>query len=308
MVVAGIGQRHGRPLPRLSGVSETPDQSPGARLRALHRPGDPFVLANAWDAGSARMLAALGAEAIGTSSAAHAFTLGRPDGGIDRDEALAHARMLVEATPLPVSGDFENGFGREPEVVAETVRLAADVGLAGLSIEDTDLPGNDAYGFDLAVDRIRAAVEAARSLDDDFVLVARADGVMRRSYDLDEGLRRLVAFEEAGADALYLPMPADMDAIRRICSTVSKPVNALVAGPFTAVSRREFAEAGVARISLGSSLARITHRAIADAARAMLVDGDFSPLGLSIGGGEVDRLLQEGGSGLGGVEVGETAG
>ncbi len=253
------------------------------------------MLANAWDTGSARMLAALGAEAIGTSSAAHAFTLGRPDmGHISRDEALAHAESLVAATDLPVSGDFENGFGSDPETVAETVRLSAEVGLAGISIEDTDLPGTGAYDLELAVERITAAVEAARSLSDDFVLLARADGVMNQSYDLDEGIRRLQAFEAAGADALYLPMPADMDAIARICREVSLPVNALAAGPFTAVSRQEFAEAGVARISLGSALARATHRVIADAATAMFTDGDFSALGRGIGGGKVDRMLADG--------------
>jgi 2-methylisocitrate lyase-like PEP mutase family enzyme len=276
-------------------MSERDPSSAGARLRALHRPGDPFVLANAWDVGSARVLAALGAEAIGTSSAAHAFTLGRPDmGRVARDEALTHAEALVAATPLPVSGDFENGFGPDPETVAETVRLAAGVGLAGISIEDTDLPGHGAYRFDLAVERISAAVEAARSLPADFVLLARADGVLNRSYDLDEGLRRLLAFEAAGADALYLPMPPDLDALRRICRETTAPVNALVAGPFTSVSRRQFAEAGVARISLGSSLARATHRVIVDTARAILTDGDFSPLGRSIAGSEVDRLLDEG--------------
>ncbi len=253
------------------------------------------MLANAWDAGSARMLAGLGAEAIGTSSAAHAFTLGRPDmGHVSRDEALAHAESLVAATDLPVSGDFENGFGSAPEVVAETVRLSAEAGLAGISIEDTDLPGSGAYALELAVERITAGAEAARSLDDDFVLLARADGVMNRSYDLDEGIRRLQAFEAAGADALYLPMPADMDAIARICREVSLPVNALAAGPFTAVSRQEFAEAGVARISLGSALARATHRVIADAATAMFTDGDFSALGRGIGGGKVDRMLADG--------------
>jgi 2-methylisocitrate lyase-like PEP mutase family enzyme len=270
-------------------------QTAGARFRALHRPGHPFILANAWDAGSARMLAALGAEAIGTSSAAHAFTLGRPDmGQVTRDEAMAHAAGLVEATSLPVSGDFENGFGTDPTTVAETVRMSAEVGLAGISIEDTDLPGSGAYPFQLAVERITAAVEAARSLDDDFVLLARADGVMNRSYDLEEGIRRLQAYEAAGADALYLPMPADMEAVARICQAVSLPVNALAAGPFTAVSRQQFAAAGVARISLGSSLARATHRVIADAAKAMFDHGDFSPLSHGIGGGEVDRLLAAG--------------
>ena len=267
---------------------------PGSQFRALHVPGDPFILANAWDAGSARMLASLGAEAIGTSSAAHAFTLGRADGGnVTRDEALAHAESLVAATPLPVSGDFENGFGDEPDEVAETVRLSAEVGLAGISIEDTSFPDGDAYGFDHAVDRIRAAVDAARSLPGDFVLLARADGVLNRTYDTDEGIRRLQAFEAAGADALYLPLPPDMDELARVCRSVGRPVNALAAGPFTRVSRAEFAAAGVARISLGSALARATHRVIHDAARAMFDRGDFTPLGDGIAGGEVDRLLQD---------------
>lgn len=268
---------------------------PGAVFRALHRPGQPFILANAWDAGSARMLAALGAQAIGTSSAAHAFTLGRPDmGGVGRDEALAHAETLVAATPLPVSGDFENGFAEAPDGVAETVRLAAEVGLAGLSIEDTALPGGAAYPFDLAVERIRAAAAAARALPRDLFVLARADGVMNGTYDLEEGMRRLAAFDAAGADGLYLPLPPDMAALRRICQATAKPVNALVAGPFTQVPLADFAAAGVARLSLGSSLARATHRVIHDAAVAMFRDGDFAPLGHGIAGGTVDRLLAAG--------------
>lgn len=267
----------------------------GAAFRALHRPGQPFILANAWDAGSARMLAALGAQALGTSSAAHAFTLGRPDmGGVSRDEALAHAESLVAATPLPVSGDFENGFADAPDGVAETVRRAAEVGLAGLSIEDTALPDSAAYPFDLAVERIRAAAAAARALPRDFVLIARADGVMNGVYDLAEGMRRLAAFDAAGADGLYLPMPPDMAALRRICAATAKPVNALAAGAFTRVPLAEFAAAGVARVSLGSSLARATHRVIHDAAQAMFRDGDFTPLGHGIAGSAVDRLLRDG--------------
>ncbi len=267
----------------------------GAVLRSLHQPGDPFILANAWDVGSARVLAALGAKAIGTSSAAHAFTLGRPDmGRVTRDEALAHAEQLVAATSLPVSGDFENGFGHSPEDVGETVRLAADAGLAGISIEDTALPTTEAYDRSLAIDRIAAAVEAARSLPNDFVLLARADGVMNRAYDLEEGIARLLAFEQAGADALYLPLPPDMDAVRLICSTVTRPVNVLAAGPFTTVGFEEFAAAGVARISLGSALARVTHRAIHDAGRAMFDHGDFSPLGRGIAGSTIDALLAAG--------------
>ena len=264
-------------------------------FRDLHRPGDPFVLMNVWDVGSARVAAALGAEAIGTSSAAHAFTLGRADmGGVTRDEALAHAEVMVAATPLPVSADFENGFARDPDGVAESVRLAASTGLAGLSIEDTDLPGTDPYEFDLAVERIEAAVTTARSVDRDLVLLARADGVLNGNYGVDEGIRRLQAFGRVGADAVYLPGPPDVDALRTISESVSVPVNALAAGPFTSLTRDEFAQLGVARISLGSSLARVTHGAMIEAARSILDDGDFSPLAAGIAGSEVDALLHRG--------------
>ena len=265
----------------------------GADFRDLHRPGDPFILANAWDIGSAKMLVALGAEAIATSSAAHAFTLGRPDmGNVTRDEALSHAADLVAAVNVPVSGDFENGFGEAPDTVAETVRLAAEVGLAGISIEDTDLPSVTPYNFDLAVERIRAAAAAARTLPNDFVLVARADGIMNGQYDIEEAFRRLKAFEDAGADCLYAPMPATMDDLKRICASTSLPINALAAGPYAKVSKAAFAEAGVARISLGSALARVTHRAIKDAADAMFGNGDFSLLSNGISGGVIDKLLR----------------
>ena len=263
-----------------------------SRFRDLHRPGDPFVLVNVWDAGSARMMAGLGAQALATSSAAHAFTLGRPDGGtITRDEALAHAEAIVAATPLPVQGDFENAFGDAPDDCAETVRLSAEVGLAGICIEDTILPGEDAYDFDFAVERIRAAAAAARALPRDFVLTARADGILTGSYDTDEAIRRLQGFAEAGADCLYAPLPPDMDALARIVAAVDRPVNALVAGRFTREPRSAFAAAGVARLSLGSSLARACHRVMIDAGRAMLDAGDFTPLGRSAPSSEVDPLL-----------------
>ncbi len=264
----------------------------GAEFRALHQRGNPFILANAWDLGSAKMLEALGAEAIGTSSAAHAFTLGRPDlGHVSRDEALAHAEELVAAVNVPVSGDFENGFGEAPGICAETVRLSAEVGLAGISIEDTALPGSTPYEFDLAVERIRAAAAAARALPQDFVLVARADGIMHGQYDIEEALRRLKAYEAAGADCLYAPLPASMADVARICAATALPVNALVAGPYTKVSRDAFASAGVARISLGSSLARATHRVIHDAASAMFENGDFGVMSRGISGDIIDGFL-----------------
>lgn len=268
---------------------------PGPAFRALHQPGQPFILANAWDVGSARVLAALGAPAIGTSSAAHAFTLGLPDGArIGRDAALQHASDLVAATRLPVSADLENGYGDDPDTVAATVRLAAEAGVAGLSIEDIALPAADAYPFTLAVERIRAAAAAARALPRDLVLLARADGVMTGVYTVEEGIRRLQAFAAAGADALYLPLPPGMDDVRLICRSVSKPVNVLAAGSFARVPLADYADAGVARISLGSSLARLTHRVIIEVGEAMFADGDLSRLTAAIAGSRVDELLQAG--------------
>lgn len=255
------------------------DRNRGAQFRALHQKGNPFILANAWDIGSAKMLAALGAEAIATSSAAHAFTLGRPDmGHVTRDEALAHAEDLVAAVNVPVSGDFENGFGDAPETCAETVRLAYEAGLAGISIEDTALPAATPYARDLAIERIRAASAAARALPGDFVLVARADGVMNRQYDLDEAMARLKGYEDAGADCLYIPLPGTIQDQAAICASTDLPVNALAAGPFTAHSRAEFAKAGVARISLGSALARLIQRTIHDTGVAMFEEGQFTSL------------------------------
>lgn len=261
----------------------------------LHQSGC-FVIPNPWDRGSARMMAALGARALATSSAAHAFTLGRPDmGGVTRDEALAHAADLLAATDLPVSGDFENGFGDAPDEVAETLRLAGEVGLSGASVEDTRMaPGAPAYAFDLAVERIRAGVAAARGLGRPFVFCARADGVMNGSYDLAEGIRRLQAFESAGADLLYLPLPPGRAELAQVLASVGKPVNALAAGPLKAMTVADLAAMGVRRISTGSQIARLTHAAIRDSVRAMLGQGSFAPLAGTASGDEIDALLRKG--------------
>jgi 2-methylisocitrate lyase-like PEP mutase family enzyme len=261
----------------------------------LHQSGC-FVIPNPWDRGSARMMAALGARALATSSAAHAFTLGRPDmGGVTRDEALAHAADLVAATPLPVSGDFENGFGDAPDTVAETVRLSFEAGLSGISVEDTRMvPGNPAYPFDLAVERIRAGAAAARALGRPFIFCARADGVMNGSYDLAEGIRRLQAFEAAGADLLYLPVPPGRAELAQVLASVRKPVNALAAGPLKAMTVAELAAMGVRRISTGSQIARLTHAAIRDSVSAMLDHGSFAPLAGTASGDEIDALLLKG--------------
>ena len=263
----------------------------------LHQQGC-FVIPNPWDRGSARMMAALGAKALATSSAAHAFTLGRPDlGGVTRDEALAHAQDLIAATPLPVSGDFENGFGDSPDEVAETVRLSAEAGLSGISVEDTQMiAGNPPYPFDLAVERIRAGAAAARALSRPFIFCARADGVMHGTYDLKEAIRRLQAFEAAGADLLYIPVPPGAAELKQIIASVTKPVNALAAGPLKQLTVAEIATIGVRRISTGSQIARLAHAAIRDATTAMLDHGSFAPLAATASGEEIDALLLKGAS------------
>lgn len=262
---------------------------------ALHAKGC-FVIPNPWDAGSARMMAAAGAQALATSSAAHAFTLGRPDmGRVSRDEALAHAEAIVAATPLPVSGDFENGYADDPEGVAETIRLAAEAGLSGCGIEDTRMvEGHPAYDFDLAVERIRAAAAAARALGRPFVLVARADGVMNGAYDLSEGIRRLRAFEAAGADCLFLPVPPGRAELAQVLAAVNKPVNALCAGPLRELTLADFAAMGVRRVSLGSQVARVAHAAIRDCMAGIFGQGSFAALKRAASGDEIDALLTKG--------------
>lgn len=266
-----------------------------ATFHALHQSGC-FVIPNPWDMGSARMMAAAGAKALATSSAAMAFTLGRPDmGRVSRDEALRHAEDIVRATPLPVSGDFENGFADAPDEIAETIRLAAEAGLSGCSIEDTQMvEGTPAYPFDLAVDRIRAAADAARSLDRPFVLCARADGVMNGAYDLDEGIRRLQAFESAGADLLYLPVPPGPEELKRVLASVSKPVNALAAGPLAKLSIADLAAMGVRRISTGSMIARVTHAAIAETLTDMFENGNFASFSKAASGSAINAMLEKG--------------
>lgn len=262
-----------------------------ARFRALHVPGTPLVMPNPWDLGSARVLAALGAQALATTSSGHAFTLGRPDmGNVSRDEALAHAAAICEAVDVPVNGDLENCYAREPEGVAETVRLAAASGLAGCSVEDTDLPGTDAFPFDLAVRRVRTAAGAARDVG--IVLTARADGVLTRSYDAAEAVRRCAAFAEAGAEVIYAPL-VEIETLAELCR-IGRPVNALATGRFAKVPVADYARIGIARISIGGALARVTHKAIIDAGRAMFDRGDLSPLADAAGASVVDPLLRSG--------------
>lgn len=266
-------------------------------FRELHNPGKPFILANAWDKGTACLFAGLGAKALATSSGAHAFTLGRSDlGTVTREEALVHAEAIVSATSLPVSGDFENGFGDAPDIMEETVELSAEIGLAGISIEDISLTDIQPYAFDLAVERIQAASATARALPRDFVLVARADGFMHGLYDLDEAIRRIQAFEAVGADCVYIPYLNDLEAVARVCSSVSIPVNVGISSVEN-VSIREFANAGAARISLGMAMATATHTTLHRISTDMFDDGDFSKLGDNLSYEVIDACMTKGKSG-----------
>ncbi|MBL6077095.1 isocitrate lyase/phosphoenolpyruvate mutase family protein [Belnapia sp. T18] len=246
------------------------------RFQALHRRAGAFVVANPWDAGSARVLAALGFEALATSSGACAGTLGKRDGAVTRDEALAHARMIVKATDLPVSADLERGFADAPADVAETILLAAGTGLVGASIEDAtgraDMP---LYGLDQAVARIRAAAEAARSLGFPFLLTARAEGFLRGEPDLAGTIARLRAYEEAGADVLFAPGLPDLEAVRMVCTALSKPFNFMAGIKGKSFAVAELAAAGVKRVSVATSLYRMAMTGLIDAAREVREAGTF---------------------------------
>jgi 2-methylisocitrate lyase-like PEP mutase family enzyme len=255
-------------------------QARAETFRDLHRSGC-FVMPNPWDAGSAKALAGLGFEALATSSGAAAGVLGRRDGEITRDEALAHARAIVEATGLPVSADLENGFGDAPADAALTILLAGECGLAGASIEDcSGAAERRLYGFDQAVERIAAAAEAARALPFPFTLTARCENHLRGNPDLDDTIRRLQAFDKAGADVLFAPALPDLAAVRAVCSAVAKPVNFMVGRKGASFSVAELREAGVRRISLATSLYRAAMAALMQAA-AEVRQGGF---------GYVDRL------------------
>jgi 2-methylisocitrate lyase-like PEP mutase family enzyme len=246
-------------------------------FRALHERPGAFVIPNPWDVGSARILAGLGFEALATTSAGMAFALGRRDGAVSREDALAHARAIVGATPLPVSADLENGFSDAPETVAETIRLAAGTGLVGGSIEDASGdPDRPIYDVPLAIERVSAAVEAARSLPFPFTLTARAENFLHGRPDLDDTIRRLQAFEAAGADVLYAPGLRDLGAIRTVCQAVGKPVNVIMGIAGAAFTVDELAACGVRRISLGSALSRVALGAILRAAREIKERGTFS--------------------------------
>jgi 2-methylisocitrate lyase-like PEP mutase family enzyme len=260
------------------------------RFRALHQ-GAAFILPNPWDAGSARILAGMGFQALATSSGACAGTLGRRDGKVTRDEALAHALAIVRATDLPVSADLENCFADAPAAAAETIRLAAAAGLAGGSIEDaTGSKDRPLYAFDHAVERVAAAAEAAAKAD--FVLTARAENFLRGNPDLDDTIRRLQAFEKAGAEVLFAPGLPDLAAVRAVCAAVSKPVNFMAGIKGKSFGVAELAAAGVRRISLATSLYRAAVSGLIEAAREVQAQGSFGYLERTLATPELNRFME----------------
>ena len=261
-----------------------------ARFQALHRRPGAFVVPNPWDAGSARILASLGFEALATTSGGLAVTLGLRDGAVTREQALAHVVQVAAATNLPVTADLENGYGDAPESVAETLRLSAEAGVVGGSIEDADA-ARQIYDLSHAIERIQAAVAVARSLPIPFVLTARAENFLRGRPDLDDTIRRLQAFETAGADVLYAPNLPDLASIRLVCSAVTKPVNVIVGAPGQCFPVAELAEAGVRRISLGPVLLRAAITAMVRAAKDIQTHGSFAFVEHSLSFSDLNRLM-----------------
>ncbi|MGA8544268.1 MAG: isocitrate lyase/phosphoenolpyruvate mutase family protein [Mycobacterium sp.] len=251
----------------------------GEQFRQLHASGEIFVLPNPWDIGTARLFANLGFQGLATTSAGLAFSLGRRDGdgAVSRDETLEHVRRIVDATPLPVTADLENGFGESPDAVAQTVRLAGEIGLAGASIEDaTYRPDHPIIARELAIERVHAAVEAARGLAYPFTLTARSENFIRGRPDLDDTLSRLQAFEAAGADVLYAPGLPDESALRLACNSVAKPFNYVAGIGPTRFTLRELKEFGVRRVTIGTSFCRAALSAVVRAAREVLDQGTFN--------------------------------
>ena len=261
------------------------------RFQAMHA-GPLFVIPNPWDAGTARLLASLGFGALTTTSAGLAYTLGRQDMTVSREEAMKNAADIIAAVDLPVAADLENGYGDAPEDAALTITRAAEVGLVGGSIEDaTGRPDDPIYGFEHAVERVAAAVEAARALPFPFTFVARAENFLHGRPDLDDTIRRLQAFETAGADVLFAPGLPNLEAIRTVCAAVGKPVNVVLGAKNTPYTLDQLADAGVRRVSTGSSFARAALTGLRDAALELLGPGTMTYLDRSITSAEVAAAM-----------------
>jgi 2-methylisocitrate lyase-like PEP mutase family enzyme len=257
----------------------TTQSEKAAAFRALHERPGAFIIPNPWDAGTAKLLASLGFEALATTSLGLANSLGRVDGTntVSRNEVLENCRVIAEATALPVNADLENCYADEPWAAAEMIRLAAGAGVVGGSIEDaTGNPDRPIYDFALAVERVQAAVEVARSLPVPFLLTARAENLLHGRLDLDDTIRRLQAFEKAGADVLYAPGVRDVATIRTVVSAVTRPVNVVMSAADPAITAAQLAEAGVKRISVGGALSRLALAAFLKGAREMKDNGGFT--------------------------------
>lgn len=265
----------------------------GQLFRSLHERGGAFVIPNPWDVGTARLLAYLGFEALATTSAGYAFSVGQRDNTIGREKMMAHVATIVSATDLPVSADLENGFGDAPETVAETIRLAAQAGLVGGSIEDaTNRPGDPLYAHSLAVERVRAAAEVAHALPFPFLLTARAENYLVGQPDLKETIKRLHAYQEAGADVLYAPGLTTRDDIAAVVRSVDRPVNVVMGLQGIQLSLTELTELGVKRVSVGSALARAALGAFLRAAREMQDHGTFTFADEAVSYREISALFQ----------------
>lgn len=272
----------------------TAQASKAAAFKTLHEQSNAFIIPNAWDAGSARILSDFGYLALATTSAGAAFTLGQPDGSMTREQSLENARAIVVASDLPVSADLENCYGDAPEVCAETIRLAAGVGLVGGSVEDaTGRPEDPIYALDIALDRVKAAVAAARSLPFPFMLTARAENYLHGRPDLDDTIRRLQAFAEAGADVLYAPGLKTADDIKAVVKAVApKPVNVVMGLVGAAFTHEELSGFGVKRISVGGSLARAAYGALFHAAEEMRNAGSFSFAEQAVPHAKINKLFK----------------
>ncbi len=261
------------------------------RFQALHEREGAFVIPNPWDAGSSRVLSALGFEALATSSGASAGVLGRTDGRISRDEAIAHAKVIVEATDLPVAADLEQGFGDSADDAAATICAAGSVGLVGGSIEDCAGPGKQIYELDHAVRRVEAAIAAARALPFRFMFTARAENFIRGNPDLADTIRRLKAYEQAGADVLFAPGLPDIAAVRQVCASLDRPFNFMVGIKGRSFSVADLTAAGVKRISLAGSLHRAAMTGLVEAAREVRDQGTFGYLDRAVPGPDLNKML-----------------
>jgi 2-methylisocitrate lyase-like PEP mutase family enzyme len=265
----------------------------GQAFRSLHERKQTFVIPNPWDIGTARILERLGFEALATTSAGYAFSVGRLDGAVDRIGMMRHLVEISSASDLPVSADLGNGFGDEPETAAETIRLAANAGVVGGSIEDaTGQDANPIYEHELAVDRVRAAVEAARALPFPFTLTARAENYLHGRADLKDTINRLQLFQSAGADVLYAPGIVSKEDIAAVVSSVDRPVNVLMGLKGASLSVEELSKLGVRRISVGSALSRAAYGAFLRAAQEIRRNGTFAFADQAAGGDEISRLLK----------------